>query len=162
MSATVVLLVLISSASAALDAAFAFAPGPCMSHLTQFCPRPTRGALCLAPSRATQLRRGLRMAAGDVRNNGGWDDAQGIPTRVELSPPLMSQTELKRYVRTDIAIRTLRADLPRVLDLPFTKEIYADNVTMGGSILGGTVASGRYEFDSGLCSPFPCVLLTPE
>jgi len=83
-------------------------------------------------------RRQLRMV--------GREDGGGVPTRVELQPPLMPRVELERYVRTDHAIRTLRAELPRILDRPPTGEIYADTVTLGGAILGGTVASGRDEY----------------
>jgi hypothetical protein len=73
---------------------------------------------------------------------------EGMQTRVELSPPFMSRAQLERYVRTDFAIRILRLELPHFLDRPLTTDIYAANVTLGGSILGGTVASGRDELRS--------------
>ena len=71
---------------------------------------------------------------------------QGIATHVELSAPLKSKEQLKRYLRADRAVRTLRAELPLVFERPLTGDIYAQNISMGGTILGGMVATGRAEY----------------
>ena len=87
------------------------------------------------------VRRGLpatTMAAGA-------DADTPVPTSVELLLPLMPKEQLKRYLRADRSIRTLRAEIPRVFHRPLTGDIYATNVSLGGDILGGTVATGRDE-----------------
>ena len=60
-----------------------------------------------------------------------------IPTHVVLRAPLLPAEQLRRYVRADRAVRTLRAELPGLLDRPLTGEVFARNVTMGGATLGG-------------------------
>ena len=100
---------------------------------------------CVAAPRAcptafTTLRQRsrVRMAA----------DTSGVATRVVLQPPLLGKAQLEQYVRANVLVRTLRAELPHVLERPLNDDLFAENVTMGGSILGGTVASGRMEVAS--------------
>jgi hypothetical protein len=69
-----------------------------------------------------------------------------IPTRVALRAPLLPAEQLRRYVRADRAVRTLRAELPGLLDRPLTGDVFARNVTMGGATLGaGAVVQTRDE-----------------
>ena len=85
----------------------------------------------------------IQMAgAGD----GARGSLQGVPTHVEICAPLKSKEQLKRYLRADRAVRTLRTELPRVFDRPLTGDIYAQNISMGGDILGGILATGRDEY----------------
>jgi hypothetical protein len=69
-----------------------------------------------------------------------------FPTRVEILAPLMQKEQLQCYLRADTSVRTLRSELPQVFDRPLTADIYATNVSLGGDILGGTVATGRDEY----------------
>ena len=75
-----------------------------------------------------------RMASADALQ----PPASGaIPTHVVLRAPLLPAEQLRRYVRADRAVRTLRAELPGLLDRPLTGDVFARNVTMGGATLGG-------------------------
>jgi hypothetical protein len=86
------------------------------------------------------------VAAGD--DDSGSGNVPSVKTRVQLRAPLMNRAQLERYVRTDRNIRTLRADLPRLLERSMTADVFANNITMDGDILGGTVVRGRADFFS--------------
>ena len=68
------------------------------------------------------------VAAGD--DDSGSGNVPSVKTRVQLRAPLMNRAQLERYVRTDRNIRTLRADLPRLLERSMTADVFANNITM--------------------------------
>ena len=144
------LLSLLLLSSIALDSAFCFVRPPAapltLKGASTFVTR-RRMTITVEAPRLYHRSHMLAEASPGLKLSAEGGD-EGMQTRVELSPPFMSRAQLERYVRTDFAIRILRLELPHFLDRPLTTDIYAANVTLGGLILGGTVASGRDELRS--------------